>query len=342
MRGLRSTLDRLHPGELLTFSHRDDGTLVALTRRISPSELLKVERGEDGFVANVEETPLTRTPVTTQGVIRSSLFEAAGSAGLRDTTTLALAQLFGWDIDFVLDLREGDSFKVTYEKVSRDGESIGDGAILAAEFVNQGHEYRAVRFVGADGKAEYYSPDGRSLRKAFLKAPLEFTRVSSVFNPSRRHPILNTIRAHRGVDYAAPTGTPVRAAGDGRVQYRGVKGGFGNVLEIAHAGQVVTVYGHLSRFASDVKAGDRVHQGEIVAYVGMTGLATGPHLHFEYRVHGEWKNPQTILKTAQAAAPIDASLRERFTRETQPLLAMLDAGPAPASSTVATRAIASR
>ena len=334
MQGLKTALDRLHPGELLTLSHRD-GTLFSLSRRLSPSEVLKVERdAEAGFVANIEETPLERTPVTTEGVIRSSLFEAAGSAGLRDQTTLALAELFGWDIDFVLDLREGDTFKVTYEKVSREGEVIGDGNILAAEFVNQGHVYRAVRFVDADGKAAYYTPEGNSLRKAFLKAPLEFTRISSVFNPSRRHPILNKIRAHRGVDYAAPSGTPIRAAGDGRVQFRGVKGGFGNVLEIAHANKVVTVYGHLSKFAKGLSTGDKVRQGEVVAYVGKTGLATGPHLHFEYRVGGEWKNPQTILKTAQAAAPIAPAARAEFERQSRPLLAMLDDAIAPANPAV--------
>ena len=242
----------------------------------------------------------------------------------------------------MLDLREDDRFSVTYERVTREGEYIGDGAILAAEFVNQGRTYRAVRFVGADGKAEYFTPDGKSLRKTFLKAPLEFSRVSSVFNLSRKHPILNKIRAHRGVDYAAPTGTPIRAAGDGRVKYRGVKGGFGNVLEIEHSGQVVTVYGHLSRFANGLKNGDRVRQGQIVAFVGMTGLATGPHLHFEYRVRNEWKNPQQILKTAQAAAPIDATLKPEFQRQTAPLLAMLDGGAAPASLDGARRAVAAR
>ncbi len=342
MRGLKSALDRLHPGEELAFKHRD-GSLLGLTRRISPSEVLKVERGADqGFIASVEETPLDRRPITTQGRIRSSLFEAGATAGLRDQTTLALAELFGWDIDFVLDLREDDRFSVTYERVTREGEYIGDGAILAAEFVNQGRTYRAVRFVGADGKAEYFTPDGKSLRKTFLKAPLEFSRVSSVFNLSRKHPILNKIRAHRGVDYAAPTGTPIRAAGDGRVKYRGVKGGFGNVLEIEHSGQVVTVYGHLSRFANGLKNGDRVRQGQIVAFVGMTGLATGPHLHFEYRVRNEWKNPQQILKTAQAAAPIDATLKPEFQRQTAPLLAMLDGGAAPASLDGARRAVAAR
>jgi murein DD-endopeptidase MepM/ murein hydrolase activator NlpD len=163
-----------------------------------------------------------------------------------------------------------------------------------------------------------------------------------VFNLARKHPILNRIRAHRGVDYAAPTGTPIRAAGDGRVKYRGVKGGFGNVLEIEHSGHVVTVYGHVSRFASGLKVGERVRQGQVVAYVGMTGLATGPHLHFEYRVRGEWKNPQTILKTAQAAAPIDASLRADFERQTQPLLALLEAGPAPAPLLGTRQAVAAR
>lgn len=351
MQGLKSALDRLHPGEVLTLGHRD-GMLMALSRRISPSEVLKVERAPDaGFVASVEETPLQRTAVTTRATIRSSLFEAANSAGLKDTTTLALAELFRWDVDFVLDLREGDEFAVTYERVLRDGEYIGDGAILAAEFTNQGHRYRAVRFVGADGKSDYFTPEGKSLRKAFLKAPLEFSRVSSGFNLARRHPVLNKIRAHRGVDYAAPTGTPIRAAGDGRVRYRGVKNGFGNVLEIEHNGQVVTVYGHLSRFAQGLQNGDRVRQGQVVAFVGMTGLATGPHLHFEYRVRGEWKNPQVVLKTAEPAAPIDASLRAAFEKQSLPLLASLDspeslpaapapvapAGPAPTGPAFAAR-----
>lgn len=326
MRGLRTMLDQLKPGEMLTLSHRA-GELIGLERRISPSETLKVQRDQDaGFIASVEETPLTRLPTTTHGVIRSSLFEAAAAAGLRDQTALALADLFGWDIDFVLDLRTGDEFTVTYEQVSREGQYIGDGAILAARFINQGKTYEAVRYVGPDGKASYYTPEGRSLRKAFLKAPVEFSRISSVFNMARKHPILNLIRAHKGVDYAAPTGTPVRAAGDGRISFRGVKGGFGNVLEIEHAGQVTTRYGHLSRFVSNIKPGDRVKQGDVVAFVGMTGLATGPHLHFEYLVRGESRNPQTAIKAADST-PIESALRADFTRTAAPLLAGLDAVP---------------
>ena len=345
MQGLKVMLDRLKPGEVLTLSHRA-GELMGFERRLTDSETLKVKRDEDaGFIANVEETPLTRTPVTTRGVIRSSLFEAAATAGLRDQTALALADLFGWDIDFVLDLRGGDAFTVTYEQVSRDGERLGDGAILAARFVNQGKTYEAVRFIGEDGKARYFTPDGRSLRKAFLKAPVEFTRISSVFNAARKHPILNLIRAHKGVDYAAPIGTPVRAAGDGRVVFRGQKGGFGNVLEIEHPGKIVTRYGHLSRFATNIRAGDKVSQGEVVAYVGMTGLATGPHLHFEYIVHGEQRNPQTAVKAAEAVQ-LETALRPEFDRQAAPLLASLNGTPLPAPAAPAgvpsTHAVATR
>jgi murein DD-endopeptidase MepM/ murein hydrolase activator NlpD len=333
IQGLKVMLDRLKPGEMLTLSLRA-GELMGFERRISPSETLKVKRDESvGFVANVEQTPLTRTPVTTHGVIRSSLFEAAASAGLRDQTALALSELFGWDIDFLLDLRAGDAFTVTYEQVSRDGEYIGDGAILAARFVNQGRTYEAVRFVGADGKARYFTPSGRSLRKAFLKTPVDFTRISSVFNTARKHPILNLIRAHKGVDYAAPSGTPVRAAGDGRVIYRGQKGGYGNVLEIEHPGKIITRYGHLSRFAASLRVGDRVGQGDVVAYVGMTGLATGPHLHFEYVVHGEQRNPQTAMRTVEAAQ-LEAALRPEFQRQITPLLASLNGTPLPTTATL--------
>jgi murein DD-endopeptidase MepM/ murein hydrolase activator NlpD len=322
MAELRTALDRLKPGEMLTLSHKA-GELMGLERRISPSEVLQVLREtDDSFVAAIHETPLTRTRTTTEGVISSSLFEAAADAGIKSRTAMALADLFGWDIDFVLDLREGDSFKLTYERITREGEYIGDGDILAARFVNQGNVFEAVRFVGPDGRARYFTPEGRSLRKAFLKAPLEFSRVSSVFNPSRRHPILNRVRAHRGVDYAAPSGTPVRAAGSGRVLFRGVRGGYGNVVEISHAGQIVTRYGHLSRFASGVGNGDRVEQGQVIGYVGMTGLASGPHLHFEFLVRGVHRNPQTAVRN-QEATQIEPALRDSFLADSKPLLATL-------------------
>lgn len=324
--GLRAVLDRLRPGEELTLMHQG-AALMGLVRQLSPSETLVVHRDDSGFRAQVEENPLERETRTTRGVIATSLFEAAAGAGLSDQTALKLADLFGWDIDFVLDIHSGDEFTVTYDRLSQDGIYVSDGEIVAARFVNRGREFRAVRYVAPDGVARYYDADGRSLRKAFLRAPLEFSRISSRFNLSRRHPILNTIRAHRGTDYAAPSGTPVRAAGDGRVRFRGQKGGYGNVLELAHANGVVTVYGHLSRFAKGVVPGSRVEQGQVVGYVGMTGLATGPHLHYEYRVNGVFRNPQTVR--LPDSTPIDPAWREDFRAQTAPLLAQL-LDPAPA------------
>jgi murein DD-endopeptidase MepM/ murein hydrolase activator NlpD len=334
--GARAALDKLRPGDLLTLVHRG-GELVGLERAMSITQTLKVSRDADnGFVAKVEEVPLTRETVTASGSIESSLFAAGTAVGLRDATTMELAEIFRWDIDFVLDLRSGDSFKVIYEQLHRDGKNIGDGEILAAEFMNDGTVYRALRYVNADGKADYYTPDGTSLRKAFLKAPVQFSRISSIFNPNRKHPILNRIRAHRGVDYAAPSGTPVRAAGAGRVQYRGVKGGFGNVVELQHSGQVVTRYGHLSRFASGVSAGSKVEQGQVIGYVGMTGLATGPHLHFEYISRGVYMDPQVVLRRAEPGPPIPAAQRADFDMQTAALLARLDSGT-PSATALAAR-----
>ena len=325
--GLKDALDDLRPGEALHLAHRD-GTLFGFERKLSPSETLKVVREADGFRSDVLENPLESTERTVSGVIDSSLFEAVAKAGAHDQTALALAEIFGWDIDFVLDIQPGDTFTATYSELSQDGTYIKDGPITAALFVNQGREYRAVRYVDPSGRARYYTPDGLSMQRAFLRTPVEFTRISSRFNPSRRHPILNTIRAHKGVDYAAPVGTPVRAAGDGRVIFAGKKGGYGNVLEIAHTRGVVTVYGHLARFASGARVGQRVTQGSVVAYVGMSGLATGPHLHYEYRVNGLHKNPQTV--SLPSSDPIDPAWRADFEAQAALLLATLEPPPGPA------------
>lgn len=332
---VKQALTRIRPGEMLTFSKRD-GQLVGLTREISINQTLKVERdAADQFVASVEEVPLVRKVITTTANIDSSLFAAGMQAGLRDATVLELAEIFRWDVDFVLDLRNGDSFTLVYEQIEKEGQIVGDGNILAAEFVNDGRRFRAVRFENAAGKADYYSPEGKSLRKAFLKAPVQFSRISSVFNPRRKHPVLNTIRAHRGVDYAAPTGTPIRAAGAGRVQFRGVKGGFGNAVEVAHAGGVVTRYGHMSRFAKGLASGQKVDQGQVIGYVGSTGLASGPHLHFEYIERGVYIDPQQAIRRGEPGPPIAPGERAAFDLQSAPLLARLETGPgqAPAAGT---------
>ena len=325
--GVRDALDSLRPGEALQVTHKD-GSLYGLERRLNETQTLRVSRDATlTLKADVLQNPLETRTRTVHGVIDSSLFEAVAAAGAHDQTAVNLADIFGWDIDFVLDVRQGDTFIVTYPEYYRDGVYVKDGPIDAALFVNQGREYKAVRYTDPEGSAHYYTPDGKSLHKAFLRAPVEFTRVSSRFNSSRYHPILNLIRAHKGVDYAAPQGTPVRAAGDGRVRFAGRKGGYGNVVEIEHSASVVTVYGHLSRFAKLTHVGAHVTQGVVIAYVGMTGLATGPHLHYEYRVNGVFKNPQTV--SLPGANPIEARWRDDFAAKTTPLLGSLEvpAGP---------------
>jgi murein DD-endopeptidase MepM/ murein hydrolase activator NlpD len=324
--GVRANLDSLRPGESLHLTHKD-GELFGLERRLNESETLKVSRDGEGLRAAVLQNPLETHTRTLRGVIDSSLFEAVEAAGGHDQTAVELADIFGWDIDFALDVRPGDAFIVTYQEIWRDGAYVKDGPIEAAEFINQGHDFRAVRYTDPEGNSHYYTPDGTSLQRAFLRTPVEFTRVSSRFSSARLHPILNRIRAHKGVDYSAPIGTPVHAAGDGRIRFAGWMNGYGNIIEIEHSRSVETVYGHLSGFAHGTRVGAHVTQGAVIGFVGMTGLATGPHLHYEYRVNGVFKNPQTVQ--LPAPAPIDPRYRADFVTHCAPLLARLElsAGP---------------
>lgn len=319
--GTQQSLDALRPGDEIKVTHRD-GMLEGLVRQISESQTLSVQRAADGFLAEIIENPVEPELVRQRVRIDTSLFEAANASGVSDQTALAIANIFGWDIDFVLDIREGDEFIAVYEKVWQDGQYVRDGEVLAAEFVNDGRTYRAVRYVMPDGRAEYFTPEGRSMHKAFLRAPVDFTRISSRFNPRRRHPILNRIRAHNGVDYAAPTGTPVRAAGEGKIHFRGVQGGYGRAIVVQHGGSISTLYGHLSRFAKGSGVGRRVKQGDVIGYVGQTGLASGPHLHYEYRVNGVHRNPQTVKHAA--ARPIAPELRGDFAMHAAPLVAEIE------------------
>jgi murein DD-endopeptidase MepM/ murein hydrolase activator NlpD len=320
--GIRQSLDYLRPGDVIRVTYLN-GELRSLERRVSDTQTLSVARGSSGaFAAQMVSNPVQRRPAPVHGEIESSLFRTLNELGESDALATQLAEVFRYDIDFAQELRTGDSFTVVVDKVYRDGQFLRDGDILAAEFVNDGHVYRAVRYTTGDGTSDYYAPDGKSLRKAFLRAPLEFSRISSGFG-LRHHPILNRVRAHQGIDYAAPQGTPVRAAGDGRVRFRGVEGGYGNVIVLAHSGGIETLYGHLSRFAPGVGIGSRVHQGALIGYVGMTGLATGPHLHYEYRVNGVHRNPASI-KTLPAA-PISPAFKPDFDAKTQDLLVQLEA-----------------
>jgi murein DD-endopeptidase MepM/ murein hydrolase activator NlpD len=324
MPGIRASLDYLKPGDVIELKHTG-GRIEELTRKVSETQTLKIVRQAAGFTAQMIADPVQTRIRTASATIDSSLFQAAEAAGISDGIALKLAAVFAWDIDFVLDIREGDRFTAVYEQIFQDGKYLRDGEVLAAEFVNSGKVYQAVRFAAeASRGAGYYTPSGLPMRKAFLRAPVEFTRVSSVFNPHRLHPILNRIRGHMGTDYAAPTGTPVHAAGDGRVSFAGPRGGYGNAVVLAHGSSVSTLYGHMSRFAKHLRVGTSIKQGDVIGYVGMTGLATGPHLHYEYIVNGAHKNPQTVH--LQGAEPLRAETLQRFRDATAPLLADLSAG----------------
>jgi murein DD-endopeptidase MepM/ murein hydrolase activator NlpD len=330
--GIRQFLDFLKPGDAIKLTH-SDGDIQELTRKVSETQILNVVRQTSGFEAKMIDNPVETRVRTATATIDSSLFQAAGAADISDVVALKLANVFAWDIDFVLDIREGDRFTAVYEQIYQDGKYLRDGEVLAAEFVNNGKVYRAVRFVSDSGSAGYYTPTGLAMRKAFLRAPVDFTRVSSAFNPHRQHPILNTIRGHMGTDYAAPTGTPVHAAGDGRVSFAGRRGGYGNAVELTHGSNVSTLYGHLSRFARNVHVGTHVQQGDVIGYVGMTGLATGPHLHYEYLTNGVHRNPQTVQ--LPGAEPLHAEALQRFRALAAPLIAGLQP-PRAAAPTAAT------
>jgi len=321
--GARESIDRLRPGDAITVVH-DHGLVHSFSRRVSETEILTITRGPSGFAPETIATPVETKAISAHGTIDSSLFVAARAAGVSSELVMRLANdIFGWKIDFALEIQPGDRFDLVYEQKYRDGRYIGDGRILAADFVNEGVLHRAVYYESSDGKiADYFAPDGKSMRRQFLRAPLDFTRISSNFNPRRRHPILNAIRAHKGVDYAAPTGTVIKAAGEGRVGFIGTQGGYGKVVILEHGAGISTLYGHMSRFASPLRNGQRVRQGDTIGYVGSTGAATGPHLHYEYRLNGAHKNPRTVA--LPDAAPIPAEYLAEFQARSGPLLAQLD------------------
>jgi len=311
---LAKRLADLRPGDQLELQE-EDSILLGFRFRPSRLETLTFSRAS-GEAPRFEAEQELRSPTvserTAQVVIEDALFLAAQKAGLEDRLALALAEIFQWDIDFVLDIRKGDRFELLYEERALDGEVIGTGAILAARFVNRGEVFEAVRYEDPAGNGSYYTPEGRSLRKAFLRAPVQFTRISSNFNLRRKHPLWNTARPHRGIDYAAPTGTPVVAAGDGKVVKATRNAPSGNYVVLQHGERYQTKYLHLSRFAKSLKAGQRVKQGQVIGYVGSTGWATGPHLHYEFLVGGAHQNPRTVA--LPKADPIAPEAKADFTR----------------------------
>ena len=315
-------LTKIHPGRTLSFALDNSGKLQALRYRGNRLNSVIYTRTAKGFNHQIE----TRKPDTylayRSATIVSSLFDAGIDAGLSANLIMELANIFGWDIDFALDIRNGDHFNLLFEEKFLDGEKIGNGKILAAEFINQGDNFKAVRYIDTGGDAHYFTPDGKSLRKAFLRAPLDFTRISSNFNPRRLHPIHKTVRPHRGTDYAASRGTPVFASGKGRVITSTYNKASGNYVVIQHSNDITTKYLHLAK--RKVKKGQKVTQKQLIGTVGSTGYSTAPHLHYEFLLNGVHRNPRTILQKLPKAKSIPSNELARFKLQTQPHFAQLN------------------
>lgn len=314
----------LKVGQTITFEFDDSQSLQTLSSQVSALETIYLEKlpEADGFAFRKDIATTHTTEKYAQGTIQGALFSATKHAGVPYSLALDMANIFGYDIDFAQDLRTGDQFELVYEEKTLDGKTVGTGNILSARFTNRGKIYTALRYTDKQGNTNYYNADGSSLRKAFIRTPVDFARISSRFSNGRKHPILNKIRAHKGVDYAAPRGTPIKAAGDGRVTLAGRKGGYGNTVVIKHGQRYQTLYAHMQGFAKGVRAGSTVKQGQIIGYIGTTGLSTGPHLHYEFQVNGVHVDP--LSQKLPTADPIHASEKQRFAQHSQPLLAKLD------------------
>ncbi len=318
-------LRNLYPGDKIGLRMLPTGKVIAMKYDIHDSKRLLIDKTNvDGlatFKTSLVNRPLKVQTVKKTGVIQSSLFKTARELGLSKPMTLELATIFDWDIDFSRDVKKGDRFTLIFEEHYRGGEKISDSPILAAEFINNGKRYRAIRYTAENGKAEYYRPDGISIRKPFLRNPVDYPLVSSKFDLNRKHPILSKIRAHRGVDYAAKKGTPIKATGDGMIVFRGKKGGYGNTIIIQHGERYSTLYAHMSRYAIQTQAGRRVRQGQVIGYVGKSGLATGSHLHYEFRIDGAHHDPLAIRHSHKI---IDEKRKQDFIAYAQRLTAKLD------------------
>lgn len=331
-------LTSLYPGHVLEFSVDNDGNLARLNYITDQLNSFSFNRVDDGFkLEEVKRQPDIQI-AQSSAFITQSLYTAGIDARLDDRLIMELADIFGWDIDFALDIRKGDHFKVVYEEQFLDGEKIGNGSIIAAEFVNQSESFKAVRYVNSRGDEGYYTPKGESLRKEFLRAPLDFRRISSNFNPRRLHPILKTKRPHRGIDYAAARGTPVWSSGKGRVIASGYSKANGNYVVIQHGNNVQTKYLHLHK--KFVKKGDKVKQKQAIGTVGSTGLATGPHLHYEFLISGVHRNPRTIVNKLPKAKAVSHLELSRFVKNTRDMVAMLneDLSPSRMASVAGTAA----
>lgn len=320
----RTIARQMSPGRTITVQIGGKGELLSLVFPLNggKDQALFVERQGDGsFKATEQSLPLETIVQIKSAEIRYTLFGATDAAGIPDSVATQLADIFGGDIDFHSDLRKGDRFSVVYETLVHQGKSVRTGRILAAEFQNNGSTYRAFWY-GHGDTGGYYTAEGKNIRKAFLRSPLEFSRITSGFTMARFHPVLQTWRAHKGIDFGAPTGTKIKATADGTVDFVGQQRGYGNVVVLHHQGKYTTLYGHMSRFASGLHKGERVSQGDVIGYVGATGMATGPHLHYEFRINGVHQNPMTIAMPS--APPLTTAQLPDFKNKTQAYLGQIE------------------
>ena len=313
---------QLKNGQVLEFEIGPDGQLASLHTKLSNTETIRLVRGAKGFAFNRDVIKPVMREAYAHGVIKNSLSLSGQRAGLSHNQVMDLVRIFNYDVDFAQDIRQGDVFDVLYEQKVLNGKVIGTGNILAARFSNRGKTYTAVCYTNKQGTTNYYSAEGNSLRKAFVRSPVDFARISSRFSVGRFHPILNKIRAHQGVDYAAPRGTPIKATGDGKVELAGRRGGYGNTVIIEHGKTYKTLYAHMQGFAKGIHAGSVVKQGQVIGYIGTTGLSTGPHVHYEFQVNGVHVDP--LGQKLPMADPIARNEKSRFMQISQPLIAHMD------------------
>ena len=314
-------LRQLYPGDKISLALNSDKKLHGIKYELDAVQTLVVDRVEGKLSGKILKKAVEIRRAYASGTINDSLYLAAQKSGLSDNLTMQLAGIFGWDIDFALDIRTGDQFSVIYEEKFLQGSKIGDGRIVAAEFVNQDKAFQAIHYQDPTGRSDHFDPKGRSMRKAFLRSPVDFRRISSKFQRSRWHPVHGKRRPHRGVDYAAKTGTPIKATGDGKIAFKGRKGGYGKTVVIQHGQRYQTLFAHMNGYARGLRRGTRVRQGQTIGYVGRTGVTTGPHLHYEFRVNGVHRNPLTIK--LPDAAPLAKKYREDFQGRIKPLIADL-------------------
>src|SRR5258706_964262 len=315
------SLRLLEPGTLVGAKTGEDGALRSLWFFVGTESLVSIDRLGNGFSTSRQQIAPSLEIEMKSGEVGSSLFAATDAAGVPDSVAIQLAEIFAGDVDFNRELRRGDRFSVVFETFRHDGLTIRAGRVLAAEFSSQRKTYRAGWFQGPWGKGGYYTPDGQNMRRAFLRSPIEFSRASSRFG-FRHHPVFQQWRAHRGVDYAAPAGARVKATGNGIVEFAGRRGGYGNLVVVGHHGGYRTYYAHLNGFARGVRGGSRLSQGDVIGYVGQTGWVTGPHLHYEFHVRDQYRDPLTItFPSAEPIAPLELAA---FQRAAEPLVARLD------------------